>query len=115
LEATLLDLWASSRSITLRQPLLRLARCFIMQAVIFETLGISELHSRIASPVHICCASALKAKLEVDDNADIEAAKASTKPARRSVLAKDAVIFGSPWPAWRPVSDGSDHAPKPPP
>jgi hypothetical protein len=39
-----------------------------MQAVIFGMSGISELHSRNASPVHICCASALKAKPEVDDS-----------------------------------------------
>jgi hypothetical protein len=58
-------------------------------------LGISEPHSRIASPVHICCASALKAKLEVDASVDIETANASTKPAWRIVLVKDAVMFGS--------------------
>jgi hypothetical protein len=68
-----------------------------MQAVIFGILGISELHSRNASPVHICCASALKAKLEVDDSAEMEAATASIKPAWRSVLVKDAVIGGSRW------------------
>ena len=95
MEATLLDLWASSRSITLRQPLLRLARLAIMQAVIFEMLGISEPHRRIASPVHISCASALKAKLEVDDKVDRETANASTKPAWRIVLVKDAVMVGS--------------------
>jgi hypothetical protein len=86
-------------SITVRQPLLRLARCFIMQAVILDTLGISEPQRRNASPVHICWASALKAKLDVDDTAEMETAKAKTKPAWRSVLVKDAVIFGSRWPA----------------
>jgi hypothetical protein len=45
--------------------------------------------------VHICCASALKAKLDVDASAEKEVAKASTKPAWRSVLVKDAVMFGS--------------------
>jgi hypothetical protein len=68
-----------------------------MHAVIFEILGISELHSRNASPVHISCASALKAKLWVDDSTDSETAKASTKPAWRSVLVRDAVMFGSRW------------------
>jgi hypothetical protein len=66
-----------------------------MQAVIFETLGISELHRRKASPVHICCASALKAKLEVDASAEKETAKASTNAVWRRVLLKDAVMFGS--------------------
>src|SRR5437867_103876 len=72
--ATLLDCLAKSRSITERQPLERLARFFTMQAVTFEMLGISELQRRNASPVHICWASALKAKLEVDETADKEAA-----------------------------------------
>jgi hypothetical protein len=31
--------------------------------------------------VHICCASALKAKLDVDDSAEIETADARIKPA----------------------------------
>jgi hypothetical protein len=66
-----------------------------MHAVIFEMLGISELHRRNASLVHICCASALKAKLEVDASAEKEVAKASTKAAWRIVLVKDAVMFGS--------------------
>ena len=69
-----------------------------MQAVMAETFGMSELHRRNASPVHICCASALKAKLELDDNAEKETAKASTKPAWRMVLVKDAVMVGSLWP-----------------
>ena len=52
---------AWSRSITARQPGLRLARCLTMQAVILWTLGTSWPHSRKASPVHICCASDAKA------------------------------------------------------
>ena len=66
---------------TVRQPVLRSARCLYMQAVIFGMFGISSLHRRNASPVHICCASALKAKLEVDDSAEMETANASIKPA----------------------------------
>ncbi len=90
--------WAArSRSMTVRQPLERLERLLIMQAVIFEMFGISELHSRNASLVHIDCASALKAKLEVDETAQIEAATASAKPALRMVLVKVAVMFGSRW------------------
>ena len=43
-----------------------------MHAVIFGMLGISDEHRRKASPVHCCCASAEKAKLEVgrDDRDD---------------------------------------------
>src|SRR5260370_4162229 len=48
-----------------------------------------------------CCASALKAKLALDDSAEQETAKASTKPARRIVPVRDAVIFGSHGPARR--------------
>src|SRR6266702_3108823 len=73
--ATLRPWAARSRSSTVRQPLERLARCLIMQAVIFGMLGISELHRRKASSEHIDCASALKAKLAVDEIAEIEAAK----------------------------------------
>jgi hypothetical protein len=47
--------------------------------------------------VHISCASALKAKLDVDDSEAMEAATASTRPARRNVAVKDAVILGSHW------------------
>jgi hypothetical protein len=94
--ATLLDLAAArSRSITARHGALRLDRFLIMHAVVFGMFGISELHSLNASPVHFSCASALKAKLEVDDSAEIETAKASTKPAWRIVLVKDALIVGS--------------------
>ena len=56
-----------------------------MQVVIFETFGISELQSRIASPVHICCASALNAKLEVD-SAEKESANASVNPTWRMIV-----------------------------
>jgi hypothetical protein len=69
-----------------------------MQEVIAGMLGISELHRRNASLVHIDCASALKAKLEVEEIAEIEAAKASAKPALRMVLVKVAVMVGSCWP-----------------
>src|SRR5579863_1727681 len=108
--ATLLDFAAAlSRSITARQPVLNSARCLTMHAVIFGMLGISELHRRNASPVHICCASALNAKLEVDDSDENEAATASTRPAWRSVVVKDAVILGSrccagPWRVVMPMS-----------
>jgi hypothetical protein len=68
-----------------------------MQVVIFETLGISELQRRIASPVHICCASALKAKLEVD-GAQKEAAKANVKPVWRIILMLSLVMVGSLYP-----------------
>src|SRR5262245_38818025 len=68
-----------------------------MQAVILGMFGISELQRRNASPVHICRASAVSAKLWLDDNAETEAVKASTKPAWRSLLMKDAVMFGSHW------------------
>ena len=46
-----------------------------MQEVIAGMFGMSELHRRKASPVHICCASALKAKLSLDDSADTETAR----------------------------------------
>jgi hypothetical protein len=68
-----------------------------MHAVIFEIFGISELQRRKASPVHICWASALKAKPEVDATAENEAARTSAKPALRTVLVKKVVIFGSHW------------------
>jgi hypothetical protein len=57
--------------------------------------GMSELHRRNASPVHICCASALKAKLSRDDSADTETAKASIKAAWRSLRVKEVAMFGS--------------------
>src|SRR6185369_6639228 len=70
-------------------------RCLNMQAVIAGMFGMSALHRRNASPVHICCASALKAKLSRDDNADTETAKARIKVAWRSLRVKAAVMFGS--------------------
>ena len=51
---------------TVRQPGLNCARCFIMQAVIAGMFGISELQSLNASPVHCARASSLKAKLCVE-------------------------------------------------
>jgi hypothetical protein len=45
---------------------LRLARFLIMEAVIREKSGISELQNRNGLLLHICCASGLKAKLDVD-------------------------------------------------
>src|SRR5665213_3549244 len=78
--ATLLDFCAArSRSSTVRQPALRLERCLTMHAVIFGMFGISELQRRNASLVHIDCASALKAKLEVDEIAEIETANATMR------------------------------------
>jgi hypothetical protein len=67
----------------------------IMQAVIAGMFGMSELHRRNASPVHICCASALKAKLALDDNADTEKAMADIKLAWRNLRVKEEVMFGS--------------------
>jgi hypothetical protein len=49
-----------------------------MQAATFEMFGISLLQSRIASPVHICWASAVKAKLDVDVPVTEMASAAST-------------------------------------
>jgi hypothetical protein len=54
-----------------------------MQAVMRGILGISELHRRKASPLHICCASTVKAKPELDDSAETDIATVSAKPARR--------------------------------
>ena len=88
---------AKSRSITVRQPLERLARFLTMQAVIFGMFGISELQRRKASPEHIDWASELKAWLEVEVTAEIEAATASTTLTLRTVRMKKVVIFGSHW------------------
>jgi hypothetical protein len=94
--ATLVDFWAAaSRSMTVLQPALKLARFLTMHAVIFGMFGISELHKRNASPVHICCASELKAKLDVEDSVAIEAANANTKPAWRIVRVRRVAIFSS--------------------
>jgi hypothetical protein len=67
------DLAAILRSITVRQLALRFTRCFTIQAVTAEMFGMSELQRRKASPVHICCASALKAKLAVGSANSAEA------------------------------------------
>ena len=80
-EATAGDCWAS-RSITVLHPELRLARFLIMQAVIRGMSGISELQSRNASPVHICCASGLKAYPDVD-SVEKETTNAATNAALR--------------------------------
>jgi hypothetical protein len=47
----------------------------------FRNIGDFAAAQAKPSPVHICCGSALKTKLWVDDRADSETAKASTKPA----------------------------------
>jgi hypothetical protein len=60
---------ACSRSITARQPGLTCARFLAMQAVILWMLGTSWPHSRMASPVHICCASDENARLGRADSA----------------------------------------------
>ena len=48
-----------------------------MQAVILWTLGTSWPHSRMASPVHICCASEEKARLGSAESAVAATAKRS--------------------------------------
>jgi len=68
-------------------------------------LGISALHRRNASPEHICCASALKAKLDVDETADREAAKARAKLTLQTLLLKKAVTVGPHWPGAGPLFD----------
>ena len=78
--------FARSLSITARQPALRSERCFIMHAVIFGMLGISEEHRRKASPVHCCCASAEKAKLEVVATIETMAAKPRARLVSRILL-----------------------------
>ena len=76
-------------SITARQPALRSERCLIMQAVIFGMLGISGEHRRKASPVHICCASAEKAKLDVVETIETIAAMPRARPVSRILLVRD--------------------------
>lgn len=88
----MVDLAAISRSMTALQPADRLERCLTMQAVIFGMLGISELQRRKASPVHICCASELKANPGFEENAANEAASVSARAVLRMV---NAVILGS--------------------
>ena len=83
---------ASSLSITVRQPALRSERCFIMHAVIFGMFGISDEHRRKASPVHCCCASAEKAKLEVVETIETMAAKPRARLVSRILLLKDLVV-----------------------
>ena len=83
--------FARSLSITARQPALRSERCFIMHAVIFGTLGISEEHRRKASPVHICCASDEKAKLDVVETIETIAAKPKARLVSRILLVRDLV------------------------
>ena len=97
--ATFLDLAARSLSITARQPTLSSALCLNMQAVIFGIFGISELQRRNASPVHICCASALKAWLAVDEIAENAVAKANARLIFRAVELSSVVMFGSHWPS----------------
>jgi hypothetical protein len=52
-----------------------------MQAVILWTLGTSWPHSRMASPVHICCASDAKARF-----GRAESVVAGTAMAKRSAI-----------------------------
>jgi hypothetical protein len=89
--ATFLDCCARSLSITVLHPALKLARCLSMHAVTAETFGMAELQSRKASPVHICCASELKAKPEVDA-AQRPAAKATVNPAWRNLFRENEII-----------------------
>ena len=83
---------ARSLSITARQPALRSERCFIMHAVIFGMLGISDEHRRKASPVHICCASDEKAKLDVVETIETMAAKPRARLVSRILLLKDLAV-----------------------
>ena len=46
--------------------------------------------------MHCCCASALKAKLAVDETAQNEAVKASAKLTLRTVLANSVGSFSAP-------------------
>jgi hypothetical protein len=52
-----------------------------MQAVILWTLGISWPHSRMASPVHICCASDEKAGPGCEESAAADKAMAKRSAA----------------------------------
>ena len=76
-------------SITARQPALRSERCLIMHAVIFGMLGISAEHRRKASPVHICCASDEKAKLELVETIETMAAKPRARLVSRILFVRD--------------------------
>ena len=59
----------------------RLVQTFLNDRGSMQPVTFTELQKRNASVVHICCASALKAKLGCDDSTDNDAAKASTAPA----------------------------------
>jgi hypothetical protein len=56
-----------------------------MQAVMRGIFGISELQNLNASPVHICCASELKAWLAFG-NTTVSANNVTETPALRNVL-----------------------------
>jgi len=92
---------ALSRSITARQPGLTLARCLCMQAVIRCTLGISWPHSRIASPLHICCASCAKAgpgPVESAVAAKAMAEKSAALLVRRKIIDAFPKVAARCWP-----------------
>jgi hypothetical protein len=63
-----------------------------MHAVIFGMSGISDEQRRKASPVHICCASAEKARLELVEAIETMAAKPRARLVSRIVAEKDLVI-----------------------
>jgi hypothetical protein len=63
-----------------------------MHAVIFGMLGISDEHRRKASPVHCCCASDEKAKLEVVEMIETIAAKPSARLVSRILAVRDLVF-----------------------
>ena len=86
---------APSSSITARHPWLTFALFLTMQAVILAIFGISELQRRKASPVHICRALELKAKLDKVATVEMESARPSVKPILRMVLIRVAVIWSS--------------------
>jgi hypothetical protein len=63
-----------------------------MHAVIFGMLGISDEHRRKASPVHCCCASDEKAKLEVVEIIETMAAKPRARLVSRILAVRDLVF-----------------------
>jgi hypothetical protein len=63
-----------------------------MHAVIFGMLGISAEQRRKASPVHICCASAEKAKLALVEAIETMAAKPRARLVSRILLVNDLVF-----------------------
>ena len=90
-----------SRSITARQPGLTLARCLCMQAVIRCTLGISWPHSRMASPLHICCASDASAGAVLAEKAvaaKAMAEKSATLLVRRKFIDAFPKVAARCWP-----------------